>query len=56
MPADNLDSVYAQGIDLVLPVCRRPQPLKEALRAEEARRNLVCAGESVARAYDLGRI
>lgn len=54
--ADNLDSVYAQGIDLVLPVCRRPQPLKEALRAEEARRNLVCAGESVARAYDLGRI
>ena len=54
--ADNLDAVYGQGVDLVLPVCRRPMPLDQALDPQEATTNLICAGESVARAYDLGRI
>ena len=54
--ADNLDAVYGQGVDLVLPVCRRPMPLERALDSHEAEANLVCAGESAARAYDLGRI
>lgn len=54
--ADNLDAVYGQGVDLVLPVCRRPMPLERALDSHEAEANLICAGESAARAYDLGRI
>ena len=54
--ADNLDAVYGQGVDLALPVCRRPMPLDQALDPQEATTNLICAGESVARAYDLGRI
>ena len=53
--ADDLDAVYAQGVDLVLPVCRRPMPLDRALTVEEAAENQRCAGEAVARAYDLGR-
>lgn len=54
--ADNLDVVYEQGIDLVLPVCRKPMSLEEALGMQEAVANLVCASEGAARAYDLGRI
>lgn len=54
--ADNLDAVYGQGIDLVLPVCRRPMPLDQALDPQEATTNLICAGEATAQAYDLGRI
>lgn len=54
--ADNLDAVYGQGIDLVLPVCRRPMPLDQALDPQEATTNLICAGEAAAQAYDLGRI
>lgn len=54
--ADSLDAVYEQGIDLVLPICRKPMPLELALDQWEAEANLVCAGEAVARAYDLGRI
>lgn len=54
--ADNLDAVYGQGIDLVLPVCRRPMPLDQALDPQEATTNLICAGEAAARSYDLGRI
>lgn len=54
--ADNLDVVYGQGVDLVLPVCRRPMGLELALDPREAEANLVCAGETAARAYDLGRI
>ena len=54
--ADNLDAVYEQGIDLVLPICRKPMALPCALDQREAEANLICAGESVARAYDLGRI
>lgn len=54
--ADNLDAVYGQGVDLVLPVCRKPMSLEEALGMQEAVANLACAGEGTARAYDLGRI
>ena len=54
--ADNLDAVYEQGVDLVLPVCRKPMPLDQALDPQEATTNLICAGESAAQAYDLGRI
>ena len=53
--ADDLDAVYAQGIDLVLPICRRPMALERALAPAEAAENLRCAGEAIARAYDLGR-
>lgn len=54
--ADNLDAVYGQGIDLVLPVCRRPMGLELALDSQEAITNLICAGESAARSYDLARL
>lgn len=54
--ADNLDAVYGQGVDLVLPVCRRPMPLDQALDPQEATINLICAGEAAARSYDLARI
>ena len=54
--ADNLDAVYRQGVDLVLPVCRKPMGLELALDPQEATTNLICAGEAAAQAYDLGRI
>lgn len=54
--ADNLDAVYGQGVDLVLPVCRKPMGLELALDPQEATTNLICAGEATAQAYDLGRI
>ena len=54
--ADNLDAVYEQGIDLVLPICRKPMNLERALGAQEATANLICAGEAAARAYDLARL
>lgn len=54
--ADNLDAVYGQGVDLVLPICRKPMSLEDALGMQEAVANLACAGEGTARAYDLGRI
>ena len=54
--ADNLDAVYERGIDLVLPICRKPMPLNQALDPQEATTNLICAGEATAQAYDLGRI
>lgn len=54
--ADNLDAVYGQGVDLVLPICRKPMPLDQALGVQEATTNLICAGEAAAQAYDLGRI
>lgn len=53
--ADNLDAVYERGIDLVLPVCRKPMGLELALDPQEATTNLICAGEAAARAYDLAR-
>lgn len=54
--ADNLDAVYEQGVDLVLPICRKPMPLDQALNPQEATTNLICAGESAAQAYDLARL
>lgn len=54
--ADNLDAAYERGIDLVLPVCRKPMGLELALDPQEAITNLICAGEATAQAYDLGRI
>ena len=54
--ADNLDAVYEQGIDLVLPICRKPMDLERALDPQETTTNLICAGESAARAYDLARL
>ena len=54
--ADNLDAVYEQGIGLVLPICRKPMSLSQALDPQDAEANLICAGEAAARAYDLGRI
>lgn len=54
--AANLDAVYEQGIDLVLPICRKPMGLELALNPQEATTNLICAGEAAARSYDLGRI
>lgn len=52
----DLDAVYTQGIDLVAPICRAPMPLEQALEPAEARANVICAAESVARAYDMGRV
>ena len=54
--ADNLDAVYGQGVDLVLPICRKPMPLDQALGVQEATTNLICAGEAAAQAYDLARL
>lgn len=54
--ADNLNAVYEQGIDLALPICRKPMPLDQALDPQEATTNLICAGEAAAQAYDLARI
>lgn len=54
--ADNLDAVYGQGVDLALPVCRRPMPLDQALDPQEATTNLICAGEAAAQSYDLARL
>ena len=54
--ADSLDAVYEQGVDLVLPICRKPMPLDQALDPREATTNLICAGEAAAQAYDLARI
>ena len=54
--ADNLDAMYGRGVDLVLPVCRKPMGLEQALDPQEAEANLICTGEATAQAYDLGRI
>lgn len=54
--AGNLDAVYEQGVDLVLPICRKPMSLNQALDPQEATTNLICAGESAAQAYDLARL
>ena len=54
--ADNLNAVYEQGIDLVLPICRKPMSLELALDPQEATTNLICAGEAAAQAYDLARL
>lgn len=50
-----LGPVYGAGIDLVIPALRSPMPLDRAMEPREVRRNLVCAGESAARAFMLSR-
>lgn len=50
-----LDPVYDRGVDLVVTALRRPMPLERAMQPRETRHNLVCAGETVARALLLGR-
>lgn len=47
--ADDLNAVYAEGIDVALPILRRPMPLAEALNPVETRANLIAAGETAAR-------
>ena len=54
--AVNLGAVCEQGIDLVLPICRKPMDLEQALDPQEATTNLICAGEAAARSYDLARL
>lgn len=49
--ADDLDAVYEQGIDLVLPIVRRPMDLSHSLDPSQARANLRAAGEAAIRAY-----
>ena len=47
--ADDLGEVYAEGIDVALPILRRPMPLAEALNPAETRANLIAAGETAIR-------
>ena len=47
--ADDLDATYGSGIDIALPVLRKPMDLAQALTPEETRENLICAGETAAR-------
>lgn len=49
--ADDLDAVYEQGVDLVLPIVRRPMDLSDALDPSQTRANLRAAGEAAIRAY-----
>ena len=49
--ADDLDAVYEQGVDLVLPIVRRPMDLSHALGPSQTRANLRTAGEAAIRAY-----
>lgn len=49
--AYDLDAVYEQGVDLVLPIVRRPMDLSDALDPSQTRANLRAAGEAVIRAY-----
>lgn len=51
--ADDLDAVYEQGVDLVLPIVRRPMDLSHALDPSQTRVNLRAAGEAAIRAYFL---
>ncbi len=49
--ADDLDAVYEQGVDLVLPIVRRPMDLSHALDPSQTRANLRAAGEAAIRTY-----
>lgn len=49
--ADDLDAVYEQGVDLVLPIVRRPMDLSHVLDPSQTRANLRIAGEAAIRAY-----
>ena len=47
--AEDLGSVYALGIDAVLPIELGPQPLERALSSAQTRSNLIASGETLAR-------
>ena len=47
--ADDLDAAYGSGIDIALPILRKPMDLAQALTPEETKENLICAGETAAR-------
>lgn len=47
--AADLGSVYAAGIDAVLPIGKGPQALEQALAPAQTRANLIAAGETLAR-------
>ena len=47
--AADLGSVYAAGIDAVLPIGKAPQSLEEAIEPRNARENLIATGETLAR-------
>ena len=49
--ADDLDAVYKAGIDLVVPLCPRPQSLAQAMDPVEVERNARVAGETIMKAY-----
>ncbi|MDY4041102.1 MAG: tRNA adenosine(34) deaminase TadA [Collinsella sp.] len=49
----DLSGAYREGVDLVVAAPREPMPLARALDPAEARINLRCAGETVARAFFL---
>ena len=49
--ADDLGAVYEQGVDLVLPIVRRPMDLSHALDPSQTRATLRAAGEAAIRAY-----
>lgn len=51
--ADNLDSLYGLGIDAVLPILRRPMDLDEAIARDQARMNMICAGETAVRLWGI---
>ena len=47
--ADDLSPAYEGGIDIALPILRKPMDLMRALTPEETKANLICAGETIAR-------
>lgn len=49
--ARDLDGVYREGIDLVIPACSEPMPLGRAMVSEVAHANLIDAGETAVRAF-----
>lgn len=53
--AENLERVYAAGVDVVLPIEMGPQTLEQALSTDQTRANLIATGETLGRIMGLGR-
>ena len=53
--AENLERVYAAGVDVVLPIEMGPQTLERALSTDQTRANLIATGETLGRIMGLGR-
>ncbi|MBY4797858.1 tRNA adenosine(34) deaminase TadA [Collinsella sp. AGMB00827] len=49
--AQELGSVYAAGVGLVLPVLLEPMDLRTAMQEDAVRTNLICAGETAMKAF-----